>query len=67
MIEITNKQASPLQLIVRSKKKVRAFTTLIIPGRGKGHNKLIIEDEQKTEYIDRLKEWELISTRVINK
>lgn len=67
MIEITNKQDSMLQLVVRSKARVRGLATLIIPGRGKGHNKILIEDEQKTEIIDRLKEWGLISMKVINK
>lgn len=66
MIEITNKQLCPVQLIVRSRKYARAFTTLILPGRGKGHNKVLLEDELKTEYIDRLEGLGLISTRLTN-
>jgi sulfate adenylyltransferase subunit 1 (EFTu-like GTPase family) len=64
VIEITNRNRFPVQLIVRSRKKARAFTTLIIPGRGKGHNVIKIEDELKTEYIDRVEQMGLISTRV---
>lgn len=67
MIEITNKTSGPVQLIVRSRKMVKGFTTLIVPGRGKGHNMVPIEDELKTECIDRLESMGLISTRYINK
>jgi len=65
MIEITNKLKSPVQLVVRSKKAPRAFTTLNIPGVGKGHNVRIIEDESHTEYIDRVEKMGLISTKKI--
>jgi hypothetical protein len=67
MIEITNKTNGPVQLVVRSKKRPRAFTTLIIPGRGSGCNVKVIEDELHTEYIDRVEEMKLISTRRITK
>jgi hypothetical protein len=43
----------------------RSFTTLIIPGIGKGKNVRLIEDEVKTEYIDRVEKMGLISTRYI--
>lgn len=66
MIEITNNQRSPIQLIVRSRKKARAFTTLVLPGRGSGHNKTVIEDELRTDYIERLEREQLISTRQVN-
>lgn len=36
MIEIKNKQKGPVQVLVRSKKHPRAFTTLNIPGIGSG-------------------------------
>ena len=51
MIEIKNKQKSPVQLIVRSRTAPRAFTTLIIPGIGKGKNIRLIDDELKTDII----------------
>lgn len=65
MIEIKNKIKSPVQLVVRSRKAPRAFTTLIIPGVGKGNNVRLIEDELKTDYIDRVEKMGLISTRYI--
>lgn len=65
MIEITNRQKSPVQIIVRSRKAPRAFTTLIIPGIGKKNNVRLIEDELHTEYIDRVEKMDLISTRYV--
>jgi len=65
MIEIKNKQKSPVQIIVRSRTAPRAFTTLIIPGIGKGNNIRLIEDELKTDIIDRVEKMGLISTRYI--
>lgn len=66
MIEIKNKMKSPVQLVVRSRKAPRAFTTLIIPGIGKGNNVRLIEDELATEYIDRVEKMGLISTRYVS-
>ena len=65
MIEIVNTQKSPIQIIVRSKRKLRSFTTLVIPGRGSGKNKIYIEDESVTEYIKLVENYGLISTRLI--
>jgi hypothetical protein len=65
MIEIKNKQKSPVQIIVRSRKSPRSFTTLIIPGIGKGQNIRLIDDELKTDYIERVEKMGLISTRYI--
>lgn len=65
MIEIKNKQKSPVQIIVRSRKAPRAFTTLIIPGIGKGQNIRLIDDELKTDYIERVEKMGLISTKYI--
>ena len=65
MIEITNKLRSPIQLVVRSKKAPKAFTTLNIPGVGKGHNVRVITDASHTEYIDRVEGLGLISTKKI--
>lgn len=63
MIEITNKQKGPIQLIIRSKKATHAFTTLNIPGVGMGKNSRTIEDERHTEYIDRVEGLGLVSTK----
>jgi hypothetical protein len=65
MIEIRNKTKGPVQLVVRSRKAPRAFTTLIIPGVGKGHNVRLIEDELNTDYIERVEKMGLISTRYL--
>lgn len=65
MIEIKNKQRSPVQLVVRSRKAPRAFTTLIVPGVGKGNNVRLIEDELVTEYIERVEKMGLISTKYV--
>ena len=65
MIEITNKHRSPVQILVRSRKSPRTFTTLIIPGVGKKQNIRLIEDEAKTDIIDRVEKMGLISTRYI--
>lgn len=66
MIEIKNKQKSPIQLIVRSRRKPRSFTTLNIPGIGSGKNIYFLEDERATEYIERVENMGLISTRFVN-
>ena len=67
MIEITNRQSSMLSLIIKGPNKISSFTTLTIPGRGKGNNVKIIADELNTEYIDRMEKVHgLISTRRIN-
>tara|TARA_Y100000034_G_C6851057_1_gene386117 strand:+ start:450 stop:674 length:225 start_codon:yes stop_codon:yes gene_type:complete len=65
MIEVKNKMRSPVQLVVRSRKAPRAFTTLIVPGIGKGKNVRLIEDELVTEYIERVENMGLITTRYI--
>jgi hypothetical protein len=65
MIEITNKQKSPVQVLVRSRVRPRSFTTLNIPGIGAGKNIYLLEDERATEYIYRVEKLGLISTRKI--
>ncbi len=65
MIEVTNTQKSPIQIVVRSRRKLRSFTTLTIPGRGSGNNKVYIEDEAATDYIQLVENYGLISTRRI--
>ena len=63
MIEIKNLTKGPVQLVVRSKKSPRSFTTLIIPGVGAGKNVFLLEDERKTEYVDRIEAMKLIKVR----
>lgn len=63
MLEIKNKHKYPVQLVIKSKKAPRSFTTLIIPGIGCGKNIYLLEDERTTEYIDRAEKDGLISTR----
>jgi hypothetical protein len=65
MIEIKNKTRSPIQLLVRSGTAPRSFTTLIVPGIGKGNNVTLIEDERKTDIIERVEKLGLISTKYI--
>jgi hypothetical protein len=66
MIEITNRLQGPVQLIIRSRTKSRAFTCLNIPGRGSGRNVYQLEDERTTEYIERAVRDGLISTKYVN-
>jgi hypothetical protein len=65
MLEIKNKTKGPVQIVVRSRTAPRAFTTLIIPGIGKGHNVRLIEDEMVTDVISRVEGMKLISTRYV--
>ena len=66
MIEIKNKGRSPVQIVVRSKKVPKGFTTLIIPGVGKGKNVRSISDEAMTEYVTGVERMGLISTRYVS-
>lgn len=65
MIEIRNLKKFPVQLIIKSKKRIRQFTVLNIPGLGKEKNIFYLEDERHTEYIDRAEKDGLISIRHI--
>lgn len=65
MLEIKNKNKFPVQLVVRSRKAPRSFTTLNIPGLGSGKNIYYLEDERSTEYIERLEKSGLITTQRI--
>jgi len=65
MIEITNRNKFPVQIVVRSRKSTNSFTTLNIPGIGAGKNVYLLEDERATEYIERVKDWGLISLRKV--
>ncbi len=67
MIEIRNKDKSPVQILVRSKTAPRAFTTLIIPGIGGGKNVRSITDEEViSDVLERVEKMGMISTRYIS-
>jgi hypothetical protein len=51
--------------MVRSRRKLRSFTVLTIPGRGSGNNKRVIEDEAATDNIELVESHGLISTKYI--
>ena len=68
MIEIRNKTRAPVQLTIRSRRPVpgsgsKAFTTLIIPGIGKGKHIYYLEDELHTEWVDRSEKQGFITTK----
>ena len=65
MLEITNKKKHPVQLIIRSRRATKSFTTYNLPGVGSGKNILVLEDERSTPYIDRAEKDGLISIRHI--
>lgn len=67
MIEITNNQKHPVQLVVKTKGVLRDFKTLNIPAIGKGKNIVLLEDERINEYttIDRVRKLGWISIRHI--
>lgn len=67
MIEIKNKTKGPVQVLIRSRKSPKSFTTLNIPGIGSGKNVYLMEDERNTEYVDRAEKMGLISTRHLTK
>ena len=64
-IEITNKQTGPIQLVIRSGTKARAFTCLNIPGKGAGKNVYVLQDERMTDYILRAEQRGEITTRYV--
>lgn len=67
MIEIKNKTKGPVQVLIRSRRSPKSFTTLNIPGIGSGRNTYLMEDERNTEYVDRAEKMGLISTRHLTK
>jgi hypothetical protein len=66
MIEITNLNRTPIQIIVKSKRTTNAFTVLNVPGVGKGKNKILIEDGIHTPYIDQAERSGYIKQRILN-
>lgn len=67
MIEIKNKTRGPVQILIRSRRSPKAFTTLNVPGIGGGNNTYMLEDERSTEYVERAEKMGLISTRHVTK
>ena len=67
MIEIKNKTRGPVQILIRSRRSPKAFTTLNVPGIGGGKNIYMLEDERSTEYVERAEKMGLISTRYLTK
>lgn len=67
MIEIKNKTRGPVQILIRSRKAPKSFTTLNVPGIGAGNNIYYLEDERNTEYVERAEKMGLISTRHLTK
>lgn len=67
MIEIKNKTRGPVQILIRSRKSPKSFTTLNVPGIGSGNNTYMLEDERNTEYVERAEKMGLISTRHLTK
>jgi hypothetical protein len=65
MIEITNRQKGPVQIVIRSRKHLNSFTTKNIPGIGSGNNVYELADELMTEYVERVKQAGLISTKYV--
>jgi hypothetical protein len=66
MLEITNRQKFPVQLVIKSGKRTRSFTTINIPGVGRGKNVFLTEEEKLTEYILRAEKKGLITIKQIN-
>lgn len=66
MIEVRNKTHGPVQIMLRSKTAPRSFTTLHIPGIGKGNNiRLIAEERIIPEILERVEKTGMITTRYI--
>ena len=65
MLEIKNKNKFPVQLIIKSRKAPRSFTTLNVQSIGSGKNIYYLEDERTTEYIDRAVDQGLISVKYL--
>jgi hypothetical protein len=65
MIEITNMQKSPIQLIIKSSRALNSYDTIDIPGIGLGQNKIIIAEHLHTEYIDRAEKSGYIKQRIL--
>ena len=65
MLEITNRNKFPMQLVVLSRRTPRTFTVLNVPGVGSGKNIFLLEEERSTDYILRAEKKGLITTKKI--
>lgn len=66
MLEITNRNKFPLQLVVKSRRAPSSFTVLNVPGIGSGKNIFLLEEERSTDYILRAEKRGLITTKILN-
>lgn len=66
MIEITNRQKGPIQLVIKSRVHYGNFTTQNIPGMGAGKNVFLLEDELMTESVAEAEKKGLITTKYVN-
>ncbi len=64
--EIKNLCKGPIQIMVKSKTKPRAFTVKNIPGVGKGKNIYFCEEHRYTDDIDQKKKKGLISVKEVS-
>jgi hypothetical protein len=65
VLEITNRNKFPMQLVIRAKRAPRTFTVLNLPGIGSGKNIFLLEEERSTDYILRAEKKGLITTKKI--
>jgi hypothetical protein len=65
MLEITNRNKFPVQLMVKSSDATKSFTTLNIPGIGAKKNIYLLKEEKATENIYKAERDGLISIRHI--
>ena len=66
MIEVKNKTRQPVQVMVRSATKNRAFHTTVIPGMGKGKNVREWPEELITDQIRQLERDGLLALKETN-
>jgi hypothetical protein len=66
VLEITNRNKFPLQLVVKSRRAPSSFTVLNVPGIGSGKNIFLLEEERSTDYILRAEKRGLITTKILN-
>lgn len=66
MLEITNRNKFPMQLVVKTRKAPGSFTVLNIPGIGSGKNIFLLEEERSTDYILRAEKKGFITTKILD-
>ena len=67
MLEITNRNKFPLQLVVKSRTAPASFTVKNVPGIGSGKNFFLLEEDRITDYILRAEKKGLITTKFLDK